>query len=105
MEITTELIKKIYDRAMEYGTTIFDNTPQGIEIKPDGTIYLTFYFHNHDNYYKTVSATDISMDINECIEIKNKAQETKLLISNATKERELEIRRKQYEKLKKEFES
>jgi len=89
MDITTEGLKTLYERARDYAIFYFNNgkEPEELKLKKDGTIMVGYFTSTHC----IITAENLTEDL----------AETKRVLEERAKNE----RRKQYEELKKEFET
>lgn len=115
MNITTELLKKVYLRAEQYAIARWNKTPDRIEIQDDGTIRVVweiYYSGEYDYDYEYISVENLTEDLDPVIEKRKKEEEEAWKaheirmkeIEHQRKLQEQEQRRLQYLKLKQEFE-
>lgn len=115
MDITTELLKKVYLRAEQYAIARWNKTPDRIEIQDDGTIRAVWelcYSGECDYDYEYISVENLTEDLDAVIEIRKKEEEEarkahEIRMKEIERQRQLreqEQRKQQYLKLKQEFE-
>jgi hypothetical protein len=115
MKITTELIKTIFDRTTQYALAKYNEEPYGIEIYDDGTIEIQFdrsCCGSTDYDTHEISAEDLSADFDELIKVRKaevekrreKEAEQRAKDKIAKEQRDLQQRKIQYLRLKREFE-
>jgi hypothetical protein len=113
--MTTELLKKIYDRANEFSIAKYNKSIDTLEINDNGDlmlVYLEYFGGSYERDYTEVSIDDLSEDLDKLVEERKKKEEEqriKLEIQRKEQKRiqdelEKERRRKLYLELKKEFE-
>lgn len=110
-EITKELIRTIYDRAIEFGKAKYKEEPSYVELDYDD-IRIIYVDREGDREYADVSIEDLSADLDAIItERKKKEEEARILAEEKRKKDEsirVEIEKKKrhtlYLNLKKEFE-
>lgn len=113
MEITTELLKTIYDRAISYAIAKYGNEPDRIEINEDGSIEARWWAHDRYNEddVETFSAENLTQDLDEVAkERADKWEQERIARINRQKIedeqraiRDKAQRKSQYLQLKKEF--
>jgi len=114
MEITTELLQTIRQRASQYFVTAFNNgEPDKIIIEPDGSIQAVWraYSREYDDDCEYISVEKLSADLDEVYKERVKKEEERQRIESEKRridairreEQEKERRRTEYLKLKKEF--
>ena len=115
MNITTELLQKVYSRAEQYAIARWNKTPDRIEIQDDGKIRVVweiYYSGEYDYDYEYISVENLTEDLDPVIEKRKKEEEEAWKaheirmkeIEHQRKLQEQEQRRLQYLKLKQEFE-
>lgn len=115
MDITTELLKKVYSRAEQYAIARWNKTPDRIEIQDDGTIRVVweiYYSGEYDYDYEYISVENLTEDLDAVIEVRKKEEEEarkahEIRMKEIERQRQLreqEQRKQQYLKLKQEFE-
>ena len=116
MNITTEDLKVIYDRAVQYHIAKYGSEPDSINIDENGglTAETSSYCCGSTEYdYEYFSVEDLSADLDELVEYRKRKEEQARLERQrirqeeeiAQQKREKERRLADYHKLKKEFES
>jgi len=97
MNITTEELKTLYERARDYAIVyngdVYKKEPTFVELRGDGTIGLEFV-GAYQSDFLIITAENLAEDSDAIIKARQKSEE-----------RAKNERRKQYEELKKEFES
>jgi len=114
MNITSEIISTIYERAFQYYLALKGYEPDSIRVESDGTItcvYTTYCCGESDSDYDTIYAHNLTEDLDEVVNKRKIAEEIKRqedLVRRQKEEierqeREKRNRKEQYERLKKEF--
>ena len=114
MEITTELIQSIYNRAKEHARATFDKEPDYIRVLHDGNLEVvyTYYGNNDENEYYEITAENLTEDLEEIAKkrLAEQAERRRLADIKRQEEKEKQLvrdkenRKAQYLQLKKEFE-
>ena len=112
MEITQELLERIYNRATQYTITKYGWVPDKIEITDGGEIKAVYTDYRGDDDYEYISSENLTEDLEEVLrkriaeeEAKRIAEEIKRQEENLKREiREKEQKKALYLKLKQEFE-
>jgi hypothetical protein len=115
MEITTPLLKTIYERANQFAITKYGSEPDRLELNYDGQITARWIHYDRcggvDENSEEISADDLIQDLDQVAEERRKRiEEERIKRDRETNERiriqkELEKveRKRQYEELRKEF--
>lgn len=112
MEITSDLIKTIYERSKQFSLAGYAKNPDDIILYDDGDIVLKYYGYENDYDTETIAATDLTCDLEPVI-LERKEREAKeqierenqrIIYEKRYNKQKKEQRRSEYLKLKKEFE-
>jgi hypothetical protein len=117
MEITTDLLKTIKQRATQFAITKFGSEPDRMEIEDNGTLYCKWIHYGRcgdvDEETEYITAENLTEDLDAVAAERVKRLEEERIkreaYENAQKrireERERDERKRQYEKLKLEFDN
>jgi hypothetical protein len=114
MEITTELLQTLYNRANQFAITKYGSEPDSLSLQSDGTIEAKWTHYSRcgdESEYETITAEDLTADLDEVAEQRRKQEEEARIKreeyekeqKRLREEREKNDRKRQYETLKKEF--
>jgi hypothetical protein len=111
--VTAELLLTIYNRAKEFAITKYGKEPDEIHIEPGNieVLYENYCCGSSDWDYHTITAEDLSADLDKVAEERRQLEEKERLEKEEKRkieeqkrlEREKEIRRASFLRLKKEF--
>jgi len=113
--ITSELLKKIHERANQFSLTKYGKEPTRIQLSEDGlltAVFVNYHYGESDEDYEDISAENLTEDLEAVAKerkIKEEEERIKMEVYNKEQERlrnerEKERRRQEFLKLKKEFE-
>lgn len=116
MEITTELLKKVYERSIAYSLAKFNKEPDSVSIDEDGEIeieFITYCCGDRDVDTNFFAAEDLNSDLDDIYAARKKQEEIdkeNRRLERIKKDAEDKVRaerkrKQQYLELKKEFES
>ncbi len=113
--MTTDQIKSLFTRANQFTITKYGNAPDRLEITEDGIIcarWINYHCGEIEEDTEDISCEDLTEDLEKIAEErKRKEEEDRIKRENYENEqkiirqqREKEERKREYEKLRKEFE-
>lgn len=114
MEITTELLKMLYERATQFAITKYGSEPDSLRFQSDGTIEAAWTHYSRcgdETDYESITADDLTADLDVIAEERrNREEEARIKRDEYEKEQkrlreenEKNARKRQYETLKREF--
>jgi hypothetical protein len=115
MNITEELLQKLYDRANQFSIAKYHKSIDALEINDNGNLILVHEEYSCGSYereHTEVSIDDLSEDLDKLVEERKKKEEEERIKAEIQRkeqkrieeERKKENRRKLYLELKQEFE-